>query len=143
MNTIVKRNQDLWGGLRENFWNENNWFKPEIPGRFSVPAVNIKNNESEFEIEVAVPGLKKEDFNIEVEENVLKLSVNKSSENVEEKENYTRKEFNYFNFQRSFALPKNVIDSENIRAVYNDGILKVSLPKQKEMKEAVKKIAVQ
>lgn len=143
MNTVVKRNPDLLGGLLENFWNDSHWFKPEFTDKFSMPAVNIKNNENAFEIEVAVPGLKKEDFNIEVEEKVLKLSVNKSSENVEEKDNYTRKEFNYFNFQRSFALPKNVVDIENVQANYNDGILKVSLPKQKETKASVKRIIVE
>lgn len=127
----------------ENFWNDSNWFRPELSERFSVPAVNIKNNEKEFEIELAAPGLKKEDFNIEVEENVLKLSVNKSSENTEEKNNYTRKEFSYFNFQRNFALPKNVIDTENVQANYSDGILKIALPKQIESKETVKKITVQ
>src|SRR5690606_11273336 len=143
MSTIVKKNQDLFGGLLENFWNDSNWFRPELSERFSVPAVNIKNNEKEFQIELAAPGLKKEDFNIEVEENVLKLSVNKSSESTEEKNNYTRKEFSYFNFQRNFALPKNVIDTENVQANYSDGILKISLPKQIESKEAVKKITVQ
>ncbi len=143
MSTIVKRSPDLLGGLIENFWNDANWFKPELGERFPMPAVNIKNNENEFEIELAAPGLKKEDFNIEVKENELKLSVNKSSENEEKTDNYTRKEFSYFNFQRNFALPKNAIDTENVQANYKDGILKVTLPKQKELKETVKKIAVE
>lgn len=143
MNSIIRRNPDLFGGFMDNFWNDSNWLKPEYGTKFSVPAVNIKNSENEFEIELAAPGLKKEDFNIEVEENVLKLSVNKSAENLEEKENYTRKEFSYFNFQRSFALPKDLVDVENVQATYADGILKVLLPKQKELKESVKKITVQ
>lgn len=142
MNTLIKRNQDLFGGLLENFWNDSP-LRPEFNQAFSVPAVNIKNNENEFEIEVAAPGLKKEDFNIEVEENILTLKVNKSSESEEQNENFTRKEFNYFNFQRSFTLPKNQIDSENVQANYNDGILNITLPKLKEQKEAVKKISVQ
>ncbi len=142
MNTMVKRNPDFLGGLMESLINDSNWFKPEFHSKFSVPAVNIKTNENEFEIEVAAPGLNKEDFNIEVEENVLKLSVKKSTENAEEKENYTRKEFSYFNFQRNFALPKNVIDTENVQANYADGILKLTLPKLKTMKESIKKIAV-
>lgn len=143
MNTIMKRNPDLLGGLMESLWKDSDWLRPEFNSKFSMPAVNIRNNENEFEVELAAPGLKKEDFNIEVEENVLKLSVNKSSENVEEKDNFSRKEFNYFNFQRSFNLPKNLIDIENVQANYVDGILKVSLPKQKEMKESVKRITVQ
>jgi len=143
MNTIMKRNPDLLGGLMESLWKDADWLRPEFSSKFSMPAVNIKNNENEFEVELAAPGLKKEDFNIEVEENVLKLSVNKSSENVEEKDNFSRKEFNYFNFQRNFNLPKNLINIENVQASYVDGILKVSLPKQKELKESVKKITVQ
>lgn len=86
--------------------------------------------------------MKKEDFNIEVEDNVMKLSVNKSSENEEKEENFTRKEFSYFNFQRSFTLPKNVVDAEKVKANYKDGILSIVLPKQ-EQKEVVTKITVQ
>lgn len=142
MNTLSRRNQDLFGGLLENFWNDTPLFKQEFKNQFSVPAVNIKNNENEFEIEVAAPGLEKEDFNIEVEENTLKLSVNKSSEVEEKEENFTRKEFNYFNFQRSFTLPKNLIETEKVAANYQDGILKITLPKLTEQKETVKKISV-
>lgn len=142
MNTLSRRNQDLFGGLLENFWNDTPLFKQDFKNQFSVPAVNIKNNENEFEIEVAAPGLEKEDFNIEVEENTLKLSVNKSSEVEEKEENFTRKEFNYFNFQRSFTLPKNLIETEKVAANYQDGILKITLPKLTEQKETVKKISV-
>lgn len=142
MNTMMKRNPDLFGGLLENLWNDSQWLKNEFQSKFSMPAVNIKNTDAQFEIELAAPGLKKEDFTIEVEENILKLSVNKKVEKEEVKENFTRKEFNYQQFQRSFALPKNAIDTENVQANYADGILKVTLPKQKLMKETIKKIAV-
>lgn len=142
MNTIMKRNQDLFGGLLDSLFNDSPLFSSEVSRHYSVPAVNIKNNENSFEIEVAAPGLKKEDFNIEVEDSVMKLSVNKSSENEEKEENFTRKEFSYFNFQRSFTLPKNVVDAEKVEANYKDGILSIVLPKQ-EQKEMVKKITVQ
>lgn len=142
MNTIMKRNQDLFGGLLDSLFNDSPLFSSEVSRHYSVPAVNIKNNENSFEVEVAAPGLKKEDFNIEVEDNVLKLSVNKSLENEEKEENFTRKEFSYFNFQRSFTLPKNVVDAEKVEANYKDGILSIVLPKQ-EQKEVVKKITVQ
>lgn len=142
MNTIMKRNQDLFGGLLDSLFNDSPLFGSEVSRHYSVPAVNIKNNENSFEIEVAAPGLKKEDFNIEVEDSVMKLSVNKSSENEEKEENFTRKEFSYFNFQRSFTLPKNVVDAEKVEANYKDGILSIVLPKQ-EQKEMVKKITVQ
>ncbi|MFA7616407.1 MAG: Hsp20/alpha crystallin family protein [Weeksellaceae bacterium] len=142
MNTIVKRNPDLFGGLLDSLFNDSPLFSSEVSRHYSVPAVNIKNNENSFEVEVAAPGLKKEDFNIEVEDNVMKLSVNKSSENEEKEENFTRKEFSYFNFQRSFTLPKNVVDAEKVKANYKDGILSIVLPKQ-EQKEVVTKITVQ
>src|SRR5690606_32230359 len=104
--------------------------------------VNIKNNADAFEIELAAPGLKKGDFNIEVEEDLLKLSVEKKQESEENSENYTRKEFNYSSFHRSFTLPKNIVDKDQVRAVYVDGILKVSIPKLQEAKETKIKIAV-
>jgi len=141
MNAIMKKNQDLFGGFLDSLLNDSPLFSSELSRHYSVPAVNIKNSKDSFEIEVAAPGLKKEDFNIEVEDNVLKLSVNKSSENEEKEEHFTRKEFNYFNFRRSFTLPRNVVDAEKVEAGYKDGILSIVLPKQ-EQKEMVKKITV-
>lgn len=143
MNTLVKRNQDLFGGLIDSLFNDSPLFSSEVSRHFSIPAVNIKNTEDKFEIDVAAPGLKKEDFNIEVEDNMMKLSVNKSEENQKSEEGFSRKEFSYFNFQRSFTLPKNVVDTEKVEANYKDGILSIILPKQKEQKEIVKKITVQ
>jgi HSP20 family protein len=143
MNAIMKRNQDLFGGFLENFFSDSPLFVSEMNKRFSVPAVNIKNNDDNFEIEVAAPGLEKEDFNIEVEDNVLRLSVNKSSEKEENEENFTRKEFNYFDFQRSFSLPKNVVNTEQVEASYKDGILHIVLPKNTIEKDMIKKIYVQ
>jgi HSP20 family protein len=107
----------------------------------NIPAVNVKENEGSFQIEVAAPGLKKEDFKLSLHENRLTITA-KQEENKEEKtENYTRQEFNYTSFQRTFTLPKNV-DGEKIEAAYTDGILHVGLPKKEELKPAVKEIAV-
>lgn len=143
MNTLMRKNPDLFGGLMENLWNENNWNRPsEFKKHFSMPAVNIKETETDYQLEVAAPGLSKEDFNIEVKEEILKLSVSKSAESEDKTEKYTRKEFGFQNFQRSFALPKNSIQIENIQANYEQGILKVTLPKQ-EIKETVTKVTVQ
>lgn len=143
MNTLMRKNQDLFGGLLDSLFNDSPLFTSEVRRHFSVPAVNIKNNDSHFEIEVAAPGLDKEDFNIEVVDNILKLSVSKSSEKEEDEENFTRKEFNYMNFNRSFTLPKNLVDTESVEANYKDGILNIRLPKLITQKDAVKKIAVQ
>lgn len=115
MNEIFK--PDWFGGM-ENFST-------------SVPAVNIKENEKDFELELAVPGRKKEDFNIEVDSNVLTVSTEVKSENEVSEENYTRREFGYSSFKRAFTLPE-TIDEDKIKAAYVDGLLKFTLPKRKE-----------
>ena len=115
MNEIFK--PDWFGGM-ENFG-------------LNLPAVNIKENEKDFELELAIPGRKKEDFNIEVDDHVLTISAEtKSEENVKE-ENYTRKEFSYESFKRSFTLPETV-NEDKINAAYEDGVLKFTLPKKEE-----------
>lgn len=143
MNTLMRKNPDLFGGLIENLMNESNWFKPvEFNKNFTMPAVNIKEIENEYQLEVAAPGLQKEDFNIEVKEGILKLSVSKNTESEEKTEKYTRKEFGFQKFERNFALPKNTVQVESIQASYENGVLKVALPKQ-ETKETVTKVTVQ
>lgn len=143
MNTLMRKNPDLFGGLMENFWNENNWNRPsDFKKYFSMPAVNIKETEVDYQLELAAPGLNKEDFNLEIKQGILKLSVSKSTQEEEKTEKYTRQEFGYQKFERSFALPKNAIQIENIQASYEQGILKVTLPKQ-EIKETVMKVTVQ
>lgn len=104
--------------------------------RTTEPAVNIKETENAYELELAVPGLNKEDFNINLEDNHLTISVESSEEKVEETKNYTRKEFNYSTFRRSFVLPENLVDREQISAKYENGILYVNVPKREE---AIKK----
>lgn len=140
--SLIKRNQDLFGSFLENFWNDSSLLSSENRG-FSIPAVNIKDKTEQYEIEVAAPGLEKEDFNIHVQNDILTLKVNKSSEKTEENENFTRKEFNYLNFQRSFNLPKNQIDSEKVQANYKNGILNIIIPKLTKQNETVKKITVE
>lgn len=107
----------------------------------SIPAVNVKESETGFEIEVAAPGLKKENFKLSLHENRLTISATQEQQQEEKTDKYTRQEFNYNQFQRTFTLPKNV-DGEKIEATYVDGILHVGLPKKEELKPAVKEIAV-
>jgi HSP20 family protein len=95
------------------------------------PAVNIKDNDSSYEIEFAVPGLKKEDFKISLENNLLTVSSEKEEKNEETNEKYTRKEFSYRSFSRSFTLPK-AVETEKISAAYTDGLLTVTVPKKAE-----------
>ena len=106
---------------------------------FSIPAVNIIENFPNFVVELAVPGLQKEDFSIEVEEDTLKISSKKAKEQTEENNDsrFRKREFNYQSFERSFKLPEN-IKTEDIQANYENGILKITLPK--EEKKALKKM---
>lgn len=101
----------------------------------TLPAVNIKETDHSFVLELAAPGMKKEDFVIEVENDKL-LIKNKSEKTEEEKsENYTRKEFNYQSFKRSFTLDNQVINQSDIQAEYIDGVLTVTLAKREEAKQ--------
>ena len=106
-----------------------------------VPAVNIAETENEFHIELAVPGLKKEDFKINLEKNVLSVSAQKKEENVEEGKKFSKREYNYSSFTRSFTLPETV-DHSKIDAEYVDGILKLNVAKREEAKIQTREIAV-
>jgi len=96
-----------------------------------IPSVNIIENDKDFVLEVAAPGVKKEDFNINLENQVLTISREIEKENEEKTDNYTRREFIYSNFSRSFTLPK-TIKFDDIAADYSDGILRITLPKKEE-----------
>ncbi|WP_298139808.1 Hsp20/alpha crystallin family protein [Flavobacterium sp.] len=97
----------------------------------NVPAVNIKETDTSFGIELAAPGKKKEDFNIEIDHNVLTISSESKLEKEESEGKYTRREFSYSSFRRAFTLPETV-NTENINATYEDGVLYVALPKKEE-----------
>lgn len=108
------------------------------------PAVNVKEAEKHFFVELAAPGLKKDDFSIELENDVLTISYTKKEEQKADRENsvYSLKEFSLNSFKRSFGLPENQINSEKIEAKYEDGVLNILLPKQEEKKEKVKQIKI-
>lgn len=99
-----------------------------------MPAVNVNEKDKEFEIEMAAPGMKKSDFKIETENSTLTISSEKEEESEEKKEDYMRREFNYASFCRSFNLPENCSE-DRISANYQDGILKVTIPKKVATKE--------
>jgi HSP20 family protein len=94
-----------------------------------IPSVNINENEKEFSIEMAAPGLEKKDFKVEVEKGTLRIRSERELETTEEEPNYSRKEYSYNSFQRSFALPENCY-TDKINAKYDKGILHVSIPKK-------------
>lgn len=103
----------------------------------SVPAVNIKETEKEYQMEMAAPGMKKENFKVKLENDVLTVVGEKEVKEEENTKKLRRKEFNYSSFQRSFFLPEN-INSEKIEATYTDGILLVSIPKKDDTREEAK-----
>lgn len=124
-------NDDLFNDLFN--WNNRQVFNQ----RSSSPSVNIKENEDGFELELATPGLNKEDLKIELNNDILTISSERKEENKEEKENFSRREFSYQTFSRSFTLPETV-NSDEIKAKYENGILSVSIPKKEEAKPKAK-----
>ena len=105
-----------------------------------MPAMNVKEHDNDFEIEFAAPGFTKDDFEVAIHEDILYVSGEKKHEIEEKEEDYTRKEFSYNSFRRSLALPKSVNTDKEVKATYKDGILKLNLHKEKEAKEASKKV---
>ena len=145
--TIVKRNNRLFPAIFDSLLNEDWPVSAGVSdGANSLPAVNIKENEKGFSLELAAPGYNKEDLKIDLEEKLLTLSAELKNEEVKtennegETEKYTRKEFNYRSFKRSFTLPETV-DVNGIEAEYVNGILSVVLPK-KEVAKTLKQISI-
>jgi len=112
-------------------------FFPVLSNRnSSMPAVNIREDEQNYSLELAVPGIDKKDLKIDINEDVLTISSETKNVNEEEKDGYKRKEFSFSSFCRSFYIPENV-NRDNIGASYKDGILTVELPKQEEEKTKI------
>ncbi len=139
---VVKRNTGWLPSIFDEYFTENRLDVPNYEN-FSIPAVNIQENLTSFVIELAAPGIKKENIAIEVEENVLKVSseVSSKTETEESDQKFTRKEFSFRNFSRSFTLPETV-DVEKIAASYTDGILYVTIPKKEEQKALKKMVEI-
>lgn len=112
-------------------WNTTNF----AGSNSTLPAVNIREDADAYQIEVAAPGMKKNDFNINYDNGRLTISSERKDE-VEKKdgETITRREFSYQSFQRSFTVAENAIEADKIKAAYNDGILSITLPKREEIK---------
>ena len=124
----------------DNFWEGDTWLGNMQLTR--VPATNVRETDAAFLIEMAAPGLEKNDFHIDVKDNVLLINVEKSREEKEDKDTYRRREYNFYSFQRSFSLP-NTVKAEDVKAVYENGVLTLTLPKTVEArKQTAKKITV-
>ena len=108
---------------------------------YNRPAANIIDNEKDFTIELAVPGMKKDEFNIKLDNDVLSISMERKGEEVNEERNFTRREFRFDSFSRSFRLPE-VVDQDKIKADYKNGVLSVMLPKSEEVKVKGREIKI-
>ncbi|MEQ6118475.1 Hsp20/alpha crystallin family protein [Reichenbachiella sp. MALMAid0571] len=136
--TLIKSKLPDWTSLTDFF--DDDWLKNRFKHSDWAPAVNVVDNEKDYEIEVAAPGLKKEDFNVTVENGILTVSGKTEKEEEEKDKNYTRKEFSSKSFVKNFTLPDN-IEEDSVVAKYQDGVLslvlnksKKELPQKKEVK---------
>ena len=123
----------------DDFFDNRGWTRNMLPdtfwnGRRSEPALNIKETDDNFEIELAAPGFAKKDFEVTIEDGCLNIKAEKQASEEEIEDNYTRKEFSYNAFERSLQLPDSV-KQEAIEAKYNDGILSFNLTKKEEAKK--------
>lgn len=130
--SIIKRSE--WpslinGSWLSDFFDNDRFFDADWLRKQSVPAVNVKESDNAFEIEVAAPGLSKKDFKITVENGVLTISSEVKEEKEQKEKDYTRREFSYSSFSRSFTLPENV-NEDDVKANYQDGVLKLNIAKK-------------
>ena len=137
--SIIKRNE-IFPGLSffddvfsRDLWN---WGTTNNSStNTTIPLVNIKEDNDNFLVEMAAPGMEKNDFRVELDGNLLTITSEKQNENeVKEGERYSRREFSYQSFQRSFQLPKEVVDADKIEAKYENGVLRLLIPKKEEAK---------
>ena len=143
--TLVKfnnnRNNALLPGFNDVFdtiFNDT-FFNDRMVTR--VPAVNISETENNCHVELAAPGLKKEDFKLNLERNNLTISVEQSSDHQDNEKNYSKREYSYSSFVRSFTLPDSADDNQ-INATYTDGILKIDIAKREEAKSVRRQIEI-
>jgi HSP20 family protein len=117
------------GSWLSDFFDNEKFFDSDWMKKLPVPAVNVRETDKAFEVEVAAPGLTKKDFKITAENGLLTISSERNEEREEKEKDYTRKEFSYSAFSRSFSLPEN-INEDDIKARYEDGILKLDISKK-------------
>jgi len=150
MKTLVRQNGTLFPSLPsllEDFFNRD-WADSTLADRnnwATLPAVNVMETNDNFIIDVAAPGMKRDEFKVELDNGVLTISsqLEEKQEQQGQATNYTRREFNYQSFQRSFTLPENKVEGEKISARYADGILHITVPKKDEAKvKPVKQITI-
>jgi HSP20 family protein len=142
--TLIKRNElfPAWSRFFNDFLDKDllDWSDKHFSNtNTTLPAVNIKESDNGFNVEVAVPGMSKDDFRINLDNNILCISSEKKLESEKTEESYSRKEFSYQSFSRSFTLPHSA-DEGNIKAKYDNGILRIEIPKREEAKPKPPKV---
>lgn len=141
----LTRLTDKMPGVFDDFFRPwNDWFDNSVrlSRVMNMPAVNITEQKDQYVVSLAAPGMNKSDFNIDVNGNILTISSEKEENKQEKDKTFTRKEYSYSSFSRSFTLPDEV-NKEKIEAAYADGVLKISLPRKEEAKNlSAKHIAV-
>jgi HSP20 family protein len=136
--SIIRRNE-LFPTLFDDLFSRDLWnwgLSNNSSTNTTIPAVNIKETNDTFEVEMAAPGMKKDDFRVELDGNTLTISSEKQDQKEEQEgERYTRREFSYQSFQRTFQLQKDVVDTDKIVARYENGVLHLEIPKKEEAKQ--------
>lgn len=142
MTELTKKRRNGNGGLFPSLRNDfltNRFFTPRLfdfddeffTRNVAPPLANINETNKEYQLDLSVPGMKRDDFKVDVDNGIITVSSEKEEEKNEEDKNYSRREFSYSKFSRSFSLPENA-DENNINAKYDNGILKVTIPKVQE-----------
>ncbi|MGB0523569.1 MAG: Hsp20/alpha crystallin family protein [Flammeovirgaceae bacterium] len=142
--SIIKKSNGGFPTIRSVFsdlFDSDKFFESDLFKRDLSPAVNIKDNENNFEIEVACPGFDKEDFNVTVDNGLLTISAEHKTEKEEKEEKYARREFSYSSFSRSFSLPESA-DDENISGKYEGGILRMIIGKKEASSKVKKEVSI-
>jgi HSP20 family protein len=142
--TLIKRKESNFPSVWDDLFSKDFFRTPTVSqAGLTVPAVNIKETTDNYTLDMAVAGMKKEDFNINLNRNILTISSESSDENVTEnkEENYTRMEFNYQSFERNFALPE-AASKDRIEATYKEGVLRIVIPKKEEAKNLPQNIKI-
>ncbi len=131
---MMKRSTDFFPAFFDDFFGKESYGNDDFHW-VSQPAVNVLEKDNSFIVELAAPGMNKKDFHVELDDQMLTISYEKKEEKDEKDENgrYTKREFNFTNFSRSFRLPKSVI-KEKITGKYENGLLRLEIPKTAEAK---------
>ncbi|UAY55441.1 Hsp20/alpha crystallin family protein [Arachidicoccus terrestris] len=140
--SLIKRNNNVdfpsIPGIFDDFFSRDlfNWGTNNFSStRTTIPSVNVKETADNFEVELAAPGMNKSDFEITLNGNTLTIASSKQHQDEQKNSDYTRREFSYQSFQRSFQLPKDVVDEDKILARYENGLLLLTVPKREEAKQ--------